>query len=159
MWSVTHCARWFLQAIIGGSGNKGRETFALRSCYHALFAQHAKIVVAISVRLSGPPRFNRTDFDGFRDVNCIILGPLHILFFFPAIYNITRPPLWSSGQSCWLQMQRSGFDSRRRQIFWEVVGLDRGPLSIVSTLEELLGRNSSGFVLESRENVRRDPSL
>jgi hypothetical protein len=27
------------------------------------------------------------------------------------------PPLWSSGQSSWLQIQRSGFDSRRYQIF------------------------------------------
>jgi hypothetical protein len=29
------------------------------------------------------------------------------------------------------------------QIFWEVVDLERGPLSLVSTTEELLGRNSS----------------
>jgi hypothetical protein len=37
-----------------------------------------------------------------------------------------------------------GFDSRYYQIFWEVVGLEQGPLSLVSTTEELLGRNSSG---------------
>jgi hypothetical protein len=36
------------------------------------------------------------------------------------------------------------FDSRRHQIFWEVVGLERCPLSLVSTIEELLGRNNSG---------------
>jgi hypothetical protein len=30
-----------------------------------------------------------------------------------------------------------GFDSRRYQIFWEVVGLERGPLSIVRVIEEL----------------------
>jgi hypothetical protein len=30
-----------------------------------------------------------------------------------------RPPLWSSCQSSWLQIQRSGFDSRRYQIFSE----------------------------------------
>jgi hypothetical protein len=48
------------------------------------------------------------------------------------------------GQSSWLQIQRSGFDSRRYQIFREVVGLERAPLSLVSTAEELLGRNSSG---------------
>jgi hypothetical protein len=53
------------------------------------------------------------------------------------------PPLWSSGQSSWLQIQWSGFDSRRYQILWEVVGLERGPLSLVSTVEELLGRKSS----------------
>jgi hypothetical protein len=28
-----------------------------------------------------------------------------------------RPPLWSSGQRSWLQIQRSGFDSWRYQIF------------------------------------------
>jgi hypothetical protein len=31
------------------------------------------------------------------------------------------------------------------------VGLERGPLSLVSTIEELLGRKSSGSGLESRE--------
>jgi hypothetical protein len=35
-------------------------------------------------------------------------------------------------------MQRSEFDSRSYKIFWEVVGLERGPLSLVSTTEELL---------------------
>jgi hypothetical protein len=44
-----------------------------------------------------------------------------------------------------------GFDSRRYQIFREVVSLERGPLSLVGTTEELLGRESSGFCLESRE--------
>jgi hypothetical protein len=67
------------------------------------------------------------------------------------------PPLWSSGQSSWLQIERSGFDSRRYQIFPEVVGLERGPLSLASTTEELLGRNSSGSGLENRECGRRDP--
>jgi hypothetical protein len=60
--------------------------------------------------------------------------------------------------SSWLQIQRSGFDSRRYQIFCEVVGLERGPLSLVSTNEELLGRNIGGSGLEIREYVRRDPS-
>jgi hypothetical protein len=63
----------------------------------------------------------------------------------------SRPPLWSSGQSSWLQIQRSGLDFRRYQIFSEVVGLERGPLSLVSTIEELLERKSSGSGLESRE--------
>jgi hypothetical protein len=50
-----------------------------------------------------------------------------------------------------------GFDSQRCQIFWEVVGLDRGPLSLVSTIEELLGKNSSGPGLENQEYSRGDP--
>jgi hypothetical protein len=33
-----------------------------------------------------------------------------------------------------------GFDSQCYQIFWEVVGLKQGPLSLVSTTEELLGK-------------------
>jgi hypothetical protein len=68
------------------------------------------------------------------------------------------PPLWSSGQSSWLQIQRSGFDSWRNQIFWEVVGLEQGPLSLMSTTKELLGRKSSGYGLENREYACRDPS-
>ena len=31
-----------------------------------------------------------------------------------------------------------GFDSRRYQIFWVVVGLERGPLNLVRSIEELL---------------------
>jgi hypothetical protein len=38
------------------------------------------------------------------------------------------------------------------------VGLERGPLSLVSTTEELLGRESSASGLEIREYGRRDPS-
>jgi hypothetical protein len=37
------------------------------------------------------------------------------------------------------------------------MGLERGPLSLVSTIEELLGRKSSGYSLDSREYGRRDP--
>jgi hypothetical protein len=74
------------------------------------------------------------------------------------IIHTGRSPLWSTGQSCWLQNQRSAFDSRRCQIFWEVVGLERGPLSLVSTIEELLERKSRGSGLESREYGRRDSS-
>jgi hypothetical protein len=73
------------------------------------------------------------------------------------LYHI-RPPLWSSGQSSCLQIQRTEFYSRRYQIFWEVVGLERGPLSLVSTNEELLERKSSGSGLESQEYGRRDLS-
>jgi hypothetical protein len=50
-----------------------------------------------------------------------------------------------------------GFDSRRYQTFWEVVGLERGRLSLVRITEELLGRNSSGSGLENREYGRGDP--
>jgi hypothetical protein len=60
------------------------------------------------------------------------------------------PPLWPTDQSSWLRIQRSGFDSRRYQIFW-VVGLERGPLTLVRITEELLEWKSSGSGLENRD--------
>jgi hypothetical protein len=73
------------------------------------------------------------------------------------IYQFTNvwPPLWSSGKSSWLQIQRHGFDSRCYQISWEVVNLERGPLGPVSTTEELLERKISGSGLEDRDYGRR----
>jgi hypothetical protein len=44
------------------------------------------------------------------------------------------------------------------RFFWEVVGLERGPLSFVSTTEEPLGRKSSGSGLENRKYGRKDQS-
>jgi hypothetical protein len=38
------------------------------------------------------------------------------------------------------------------------VGLERGPLSLVSTTEKLPEKNSRGSGLETREYGRRDPS-
>jgi hypothetical protein len=70
----------------------------------------------------------------------------------------SRPTLYCSGQSSWLQIQRSRFFSRPYQIFWEVVGLERGPLSHVITIEELLGRKSSDSGLENREYGCTDPA-
>jgi hypothetical protein len=49
-----------------------------------------------------------------------------------------KPRLWSSGQSSRLRIQRSRFYSWRYQIFWEVVGLEGGPLSLMSTFESCL---------------------
>jgi hypothetical protein len=63
-----------------------------------------------------------------------------------------------SRQSSWLQIQGSGFDSRRYQNIWEVVGLKRGSLRFVSIIEELLRRKSSGSGLENWEYGRSDQS-
>jgi hypothetical protein len=43
------------------------------------------------------------------------------------------------------QIRRPGFDSRHYQIK-KIVGLERGPLSLVSTTEELLDRKVAAFV-------------
>jgi hypothetical protein len=44
-----------------------------------------------------------------------------------------------------------GFDSRPYQIFWDVEGLERGPLSFVRTIGKLLEWKSSGSGLENRD--------
>jgi hypothetical protein len=49
------------------------------------------------------------------------------------------------------------FDSWCYQIFWEVGGVKRGLRSLVSTNEELLGKNSGGSRLENRGYGRGDP--
>jgi hypothetical protein len=67
-------------------------------------------------------------------------------------------PLWSSGQSSWLQIRRLGFDSQHYQIFWgkkTVVGLERGPLSLVSTTEELLDRKVAAPVYKIENTAVR----
>jgi hypothetical protein len=58
---------------------------------------------------------------------------------------------------CGYRSRGPGFDSRRFQIFWEAVGLERGPLNLVTITEELLGRNSSGSGQENREYNRGIP--
>jgi hypothetical protein len=65
--------------------------------------------------------------------------------------------LCSSGQSSWLQIQRAGFNSRHYQIFWEVVGLELGPLNLVSTTEEVFERKGNGSGLEIEITAVGDP--
>jgi hypothetical protein len=49
------------------------------------------------------------------------------------------PIFKTSNQSSWLQIRRPEFDSRHYQKK-KVVGMEQGPLSLVSTTEELLDR-------------------
>jgi hypothetical protein len=56
-----------------------------------------------------------------------------------------RPTLLSSGESSWLQIQRS------RDGFWELVGLERGPLVFVRITEELLEWKIKGSGLENQD--------
>jgi hypothetical protein len=93
--------------------------------------------------------FLSTIISGYTSMQC-----LQIYFHVAKFLSLLNYVILSS----WLQIQRSGFDSRHYQIFWEVVGLERGPLSLLSTTEELLERKSSSSGLESREYSHRDPS-
>jgi hypothetical protein len=49
-----------------------------------------------------------------------------------------------------------GFDSRLYRIFWEVVGLERGPLSLMRITEELLERKIAASVYKTEINGRGD---
>jgi hypothetical protein len=68
-----------------------------------------------------------------------------------------------SDRLCGLVVRVSGYRSRGpglilgAKIFREVVGLERDPLSLVNTIEELLGRKSSGSGLERQEYDRKNP--
>jgi hypothetical protein len=67
---------------------------------------------------------------------------------------------------CGLVVRVPGYRSRgpgllgswHYQIFWEVMGLERGPLSLVRIIEELLEWKSSGFGLGTDITGCRDPS-
>jgi hypothetical protein len=56
------------------------------------------------------------------------------------VTTLRRLPLWSSGQSYWLQTQRSQVRFWCYQILWVAVALEQGPLSLVSINENLLER-------------------
>jgi hypothetical protein len=64
---------------------------------------------------------------------------------------VSLPP-----QGSWRQIERSGFDSLRYQNFWDIVGLEQGSLSLMSTIEELVARKSSGSGLENQDYGLRD---
>jgi hypothetical protein len=72
------------------------------------------------------------------------------VYFAPVFGLVVRVPGYRS--------RGRGFDSRRYQIFWEVVDLERGPLSLVRKIGELLEWKSSGSGLENRNNGRGDSS-
>jgi hypothetical protein len=63
--------------------------------------------------------------------------------------NLTGPPLWSSCQSSWLQTEVSGSIPGATRFSDVAVGLERGPLCLVTINEELLERQSSGSGLEN----------
>jgi hypothetical protein len=78
---------------------------------------------------------------------------LHVCLVFHGDDRLCGLVVWVPGYRC----RDPWFDSRRYQVFWEVVLLERGPLSLLSTVEEVLGRKSSGSCPENREYSRRDP--
>jgi hypothetical protein len=110
------------------------------------------------VPLDGNPEPDHTQQDANNQLQvCFCLCVCVCVCVYIYIHFNNGRPLWSSGQSSCLMIQRSGLASRRYQIFCEVEGLERSPLSLVSTTEELLGRKNSGSGIEILEYDRRDP--
>jgi hypothetical protein len=59
-------------------------------------------------------------------------GIINLYVTFSTTASVVRVPVYRS--------RGSGFHSQRHQIFWEVVGLERGPFSLVRITEKLLDR-------------------
>jgi hypothetical protein len=97
-----------------------------------------------------------------RNMTCVcvclcdfIKNRFYVLLYNNISFNVS---LCNTDRLCGLVIRVSGYrsrgpglNSRRFQIFWEAAGLERGPLSFVRAIEELLGRNSSGSGQENRD--------
>jgi hypothetical protein len=100
--------------------------------------------IYIYVKESRPPLWSSGQSSWLKngEVLCFLWGTNWIYICY--VEDI-RPSLWSSGHLS--TDAEVGADSRCYHIFWEVVGLERGQLSFVSTIEEVLGRRSKAFGL------------
>jgi hypothetical protein len=95
---------------------------------------------ATSIMLAACPslKFFPTHLPFFRSSLYFFISILPVSLFIPvfclqmhyffAFLVFFPPPLWSSGQSSWLQTQGSRVRSRRYKIFWVAMNLERGPL-------------------------------
>jgi hypothetical protein len=107
-------------------------------CMFCLYKLHDLVLIVFSKECSLHPSLN------YSHELCVYYLNVYYSWLF-----LFRPHLWSSGQSSWLQIQRSRFDSQSYQIFLEIVGLERGPLGFMSIIKELLERKSSNSGLEN----------
>jgi hypothetical protein len=79
-------------------------------------------------------------------------------FFYITYIEESRPPLWSSDQSFWLQIQRSWVRIPALPDFLRSGRSGTGCTHSVSTIEELLERKSSGSGLETENTSVGDLS-
>jgi hypothetical protein len=68
------------------------------------------------------------------------------------------PPLWSSGQSSWPRIQKSGFDSQSYKIFLKNSESGIGSAQPREYNWGATWKKSSGSGIENRDYGRRDPS-
>jgi hypothetical protein len=149
--------RWRLQAAqkqyyfcIKSHDITSLQTATLSLCLSLITIWFHSFICFFIYRYPSPPLWSsgQSSWLQSRDVLCFLWD---MNWIYICCVEESRPPLWSSGQGSWLQIQRYGFVSRRYQIFWGVVGLERGLLSLVSTIEELLERKISGSCLQNRD--------
>jgi hypothetical protein len=81
---------------------------------------------------------------------CVLFS---LQFSFETVFASCGPVVRVSGY----RSRGPGFDSRGFQIFWEAAGLERGPLSLVRTTEELLEGKVAAPVWKTEINDRGNP--
>jgi hypothetical protein len=99
----------------------------------------------------------RAEYTIFWEVTSLTTNPLCFCYkSYLYMFLANRPPLWSSGQSSWLQIRRPGFDSRHYQK--KSSGSGTGSTQPREYNWGATWQKSSGSCLENREYGRRDPS-
>jgi hypothetical protein len=95
----------------------------IKVCFHAELLASNKALICFNTGINIPLAdivLQSSDDKKKEMPFCILNKPIFLMlsgaiYFFSVLVNEDR--LWSSGQSSWLQIQRSGFDFRRYQIF------------------------------------------
>jgi hypothetical protein len=111
---------------VGRTWREALHTCAQEGAHLAIINSQEEANLIRSLYDKNPKVQNATDnhhaFLGYHDLYTegqfeTILGNCNERFNIFECSGLQRPPLWSSGQSSWLLTQRSGFYSRRYQIF------------------------------------------
>jgi hypothetical protein len=109
------------------------------------------------------PRWDCSHQDG----SIFVQGSAHRCYFssrYDNVFTLQEMSVIYGFSNCWRHSEFLATDREARVRFpalpgeKNIVGLERGALSLVSTTEELLDRKSSGSCLENREYGSRDPS-
>jgi hypothetical protein len=110
--------------------------------YENLYSQNTIRILFIFIVVI---RATITTIADIHNISLLHSGPSCVVHVYIKLHSLLRDRL------CGLvvrvpgyRFRGPGFDSRRYQIFWEVLGLERGPLSLVCITEELHDWKSSG---------------
>jgi hypothetical protein len=111
----------------------------------ATFTQYVTYLNFIILKVFGGQYRLRADQSGRAILSTAVVGSNHTRHMNACVYSlfglcglVVRVPGYRS--------RDPRFDSRRYKIFWELVGLERVPLSLVNITEELFEWKSNGYV-------------